>query len=59
MRLLTLATIAAVSHYAQAHGDHERHYEQQPIPANADWATRHMAGTNPRQFLPSPREQTR
>jgi hypothetical protein len=39
--LVTLGTTAlALVCYVQAHGSHE----QQVVPADANWATRHMAG---------------
>lgn len=41
MQIYSLATTLALVAFAQAHGGHE----QQPIDPNADWATRHMAGT--------------
>ena len=37
--MLYILTLLCMAGYAQAHGGHE----QQPIPADADWATRHMA----------------
>ena len=37
--MLYILTLLCLAGYAQAHGGHE----QQPIPADADWATRHMA----------------
>ena len=40
MITITLFTLTSLLGFALAHGGHE----QQPIPADADWATRHMAG---------------
>jgi len=40
MITISLFTLTSLLGFALAHGGHE----QQPIPADADWATRHMAG---------------
>jgi len=39
MKLAIALSVLGLASYGQAHGGHE----QQPIPADADWATRHMA----------------
>ena len=35
---VALVTLLGLARYAHAHGGHE----QQPVPADADWTTRHM-----------------
>lgn len=41
MKLNALMVLVGLTDLVVAHGGHE----QQPIPGDADWATRHMAGT--------------
>lgn len=42
--LLSLALLLLAAPLAAAHGAHE-HHEQIVLAPDADWATRHMAGT--------------